>query len=115
MKHIECMTGDGVVTANSGETQAVRYEFGVYQEGVRGWRIASLCGPSPSRAAEVSQAQTAGQPPTKQATATPPPVQAPPEALAGATPKEEPLGDAARRLRAEKAAKKQQEPPNDKP
>ena len=39
-----------------------------------------------ARAAEVSQAQTAGQQPTKQATATPPRVQAPAQALADATP-----------------------------
>jgi hypothetical protein len=38
------------------------------------------------RAAEVSQAQATGQQPTKQATPTPPPVQAPAQALADPTP-----------------------------
>ena len=61
-----------------------------------------------ARAAEASQAQTASQAATGQATVMPPPVQAPPQAVADAPPKEEPLGDVARRLRAEEAGKRQQ-------
>ncbi len=66
-------------------------------------------------AAKALQAETEREPATTQATVTPAPVQAPSQAHADMTPKEESLGDVARRLRAQKAAKKQQEPPNDKP
>lgn len=66
-------------------------------------------------AARASRAQTERQPATRQATVVPAPVQAPSQALAVTTPQEEPLGDVARRLRAQKAANKQREPPNDEP
>lgn len=55
------------------------------------------------------------QAPSQALAEMPAPVQAPSQARADMTPKEESLGDVARRLRAQKAAKKQQEPPNDKP
>ena len=32
MEHVETMRGNGTVTANSGQTTAVRYELRVYQE-----------------------------------------------------------------------------------
>ncbi len=68
-----------------------------------------------AEAAKASQAQPARQPATTEAAVAPAPVQAPSQAHEDMTPKEESLGDLARRLKAEKAAKKQQEPPNDKP
>jgi len=55
------------------------------------------------------------QAPNQALAETPAPAQAPSQARADMTPKEESLGDVARRLRAQKAARKQQEPPNDKP
>jgi len=68
-----------------------------------------------SEAAKASQAQRTTQPATTQATVMPAPVQAPSQAPADMRPQEESLGDVARRLKAQKAARKQQEPPNDKP
>jgi hypothetical protein len=65
-------------------------------------------------AAKASRAQTAVQPPTTQATVLPAPVQAPSQAPADTASHEESLGDIARRLRAQKAAKERPEPPNDK-
>jgi hypothetical protein len=65
-------------------------------------------------ATKAPQGQTPSQAATTQATVMLAPAQAPSQALAVTTPQEEPLGDVARRLRAQKAAKKQQEPPNDK-
>jgi hypothetical protein len=68
-----------------------------------------------AEAAKASQAQTARQTATTKAAVAPAPVQASSEARVAMTPKEESLGDVARRLRAQRAAEKQQEPPNDKP
>ena len=65
-------------------------------------------------AAEAAKASKAQPATTGSAVASAPP-QAPSQAREDMTPKEESLGDVARRLRAEKAAKKQQAPPNDKP
>jgi|SRR5208337_2926328 len=70
--------------------------------------------PAATEAAKASQAQTASQAGTTQATVMPAPVHAPSQAPAITTPQQEPLGDVARRLRAQKAAKERQEPPNDK-
>ncbi|MGB9487842.1 MAG: hypothetical protein WCD04_17225 [Terriglobia bacterium] len=71
--------------------------------------------PTATEAAKASPAQTASQAATTQATVIPAPVQAPSQARAVTTPQGEPLGDVARRLRAQKAAKEREEPPNDKP
>jgi hypothetical protein len=65
-------------------------------------------------ATKGSRAQTERQPATTQATVIAAPVQAPSQAPADMAHHEEPLGDVARRLRAQKAAKERQEPPNDK-
>jgi hypothetical protein len=68
-----------------------------------------------AEAAEASRAQPARQPAPTEAAVAPAPVQAPSQARVDMTPKEEPLGDVARRLRAQRAAEKKQEPTNDKP
>ena len=68
-----------------------------------------------AEAAKASKTQTASQPATTQTVVVPVPVQPPTPALTGMVPQEEPLGDVARRLKAQKAAKEQQEAPNGKP
>lgn len=57
----------------------------------------------------------ATQPATTQATVTPTTAQAQAPASADMTPQQESLGNVARKLKAQKAAKKQQPPPNDQP
>lgn len=68
-----------------------------------------------SEAANASQVQTAAQPATTQSTVVPAPVQTSSQDPDDMRPQDEPLGDVARRLRAQKAPQKQQEPPNDEP